>query len=289
MAQATSPLIIIGMHRSGTSMLTRMLQELGLFIGHKLLPFDLYESTFFVTLNEWLLAQANASWDNTYNYQFTDDVFEDEAREILLKELKGKKRKDFLGKHKLSDIRNLDIPWAWKDPRSTITIDLWKSVFPKAKILHIYRNPIDVAASLAKREADLRSSRKLTFLVRILRFLNYKATQNLSLRAMHIEEGVKLWEEYVRKAFSLDERYGSDIYHLKYEDFLEAPMDYLPDIATFTGLEANQKSMETLVKNVNSNRKYAFLSDPKLLAEYKKIQTNALVQKLNYDKIIHER
>ncbi|MCS5697200.1 sulfotransferase [Desulfofundulus thermocisternus] len=29
------PIIIIGMHRSGTNMLTRMLEELGLFVGER--------------------------------------------------------------------------------------------------------------------------------------------------------------------------------------------------------------------------------------------------------------
>ena len=54
-------------------MLTGFLEELGLFVGHKQLPFDLHEATFFVQLNEWILYQANASWDNIYNYQFVDE------------------------------------------------------------------------------------------------------------------------------------------------------------------------------------------------------------------------
>ena len=286
MGTPKAPVIIIGMHRSGTSMLTKLLQELGLFIGHKLLPFDLYESAYFVSLNEWLLAQANASWDNTYNYQFTDKIFEEQAKEVLLTELQGKKRKDYLGKHKFSDIRKLDIPWAWKDPRSTITMDLWKSIFPTARILHIYRNPIDVAASLSKREASLRASRKLTYLVRILRFLNYNATQNLSLRVMQVEEGVKLWEEYVSVAFSMDEKYGSDIYHLRYEDFLEAPMSYLPDIARFAGLDVQMDQMMKLTHEINAGRKFAFIHDPELIELYRTVQNNRWVQQLGYGEIL---
>ncbi len=286
MATPKPPVIIIGMHRSGTSMLTNLLNQLGLFIGDKLLPFDLYEASFFVTLNEWLLTQANASWDNTYNYQFIDEIFMKQARDIVINEFKGKKRKDFLGKHKFNDIRKLDIPWAWKDPRSTITIDLWKSIFPEAKLLHIYRNPVDVAASLSKREKDIRESKKITYLVKVLRFMNYKATQNLSLRVMHVEEGIKLWEEYVSQAFSLDEKYGDDIYHLRYEDFLGEPMRYLPEVTEFAGISPTKEKMEEMVKDVNPDRKFAFIKKPELVEIYESVKDNEWIQKLGYGDIV---
>jgi len=48
-----SPIIIIGMSRSGTSMLTRMLDELGLFVGKKLTKN--HEALFFRKINDWLL------------------------------------------------------------------------------------------------------------------------------------------------------------------------------------------------------------------------------------------
>ncbi len=283
---AKPPVIIIGMHRSGTSMLTHTLQQLGLFIGHKLLPFDLYEASFFVNLNEWLLHQLNASWDNTYNFQFADDIFKQQAIDILVKELKGKKRKDFLGKNKLGDIRKLNIPWAWKDPRTTITIDLWKEIFPEAKILHIYRNPLDVAASLSKREYEVRESKKLAYIVKVMRFLDYKATQNLSLRVMHVEEGVKLWEEYVSKAFSLEDKYGQDMYHLRYESYLEDPMKYLPEVVAFVGISPSQDEMKEVVKGVDASRKFAFIKKPELVEIYKNVQDNPWIQKLEYGDIV---
>jgi hypothetical protein len=274
------------MHRSGTSMLTRILKEAGLFIGHKLLPFKLYESAYFVALNEWLLQQANASWDNTYNYQFTDEIFMAQAREAIIRELKGKRKKDFLGRHKVKDIRDLDVPWGWKDPRTTITIDLWKSVFPDARILHIYRNPVDVAVSLSKREAEIRLSKKLVYTLKIMRFLDYKATQNLSLRVMHPEEGIKLWEEYVSKAFSLDDKYAGDVYHLRYEDFLDDPMAFLPAVADFAGIAASGEELKGLVKQINPDRKYAFKDDAALVKLYRSIRDNALVQRAGYGQIV---
>ncbi len=56
------PIIFTGMHRSGTSMIGRMLEELGLFVG--LRKDENNEALFFQEMNEWLLHQCGASWDD---------------------------------------------------------------------------------------------------------------------------------------------------------------------------------------------------------------------------------
>ena len=64
------PVIFIGMHRSGTSMLGRLLEELGMFFGS--LKDENNEALFFQDLNEWLLGQCGGRWDNpaTFNKYF---------------------------------------------------------------------------------------------------------------------------------------------------------------------------------------------------------------------------
>ena len=42
-------------------------------------------------------------------------------------------------------------PWGWKDPRNTFTLDRWMDLFPKARIVHVIRNGMDVALSLNMR------------------------------------------------------------------------------------------------------------------------------------------
>jgi hypothetical protein len=56
------PIVIIGMHRSGTSMVTRMLESLGLFVGAR--KDSNCEARFFQRINRWLLDQTGSSWDN---------------------------------------------------------------------------------------------------------------------------------------------------------------------------------------------------------------------------------
>ena len=60
--KSATPIIIVGMHRSGTSMLTRMLEECGVFWGDKKDEYN--ESVFFQSINERLFNVAKATWDN---------------------------------------------------------------------------------------------------------------------------------------------------------------------------------------------------------------------------------
>ncbi len=63
-----SPIIVVGMHRSGTTMLVRQLEALGLFMGSK--KESNYESTFFLNINRWLMTQTGGAWDNPQSIHY---------------------------------------------------------------------------------------------------------------------------------------------------------------------------------------------------------------------------
>jgi hypothetical protein len=56
-----SPLIVIGMHRSGTSLVTQILARAGVFLGSDRNSHD--ESYFFRGLNDLVFRAAHAEWD----------------------------------------------------------------------------------------------------------------------------------------------------------------------------------------------------------------------------------
>ena len=57
-----TPIIIIGMHRSGTTMLSKILENSGVFLGNNK---DINnEALFFQKINTWFMRQVYASWDN---------------------------------------------------------------------------------------------------------------------------------------------------------------------------------------------------------------------------------
>src|SRR6266542_1734486 len=73
-ARMSPPLIVIGMHRSGTSVVAQMLDRLGVYMGPQLglpgverhasaQPEVLAEAPQFLALNERLLGRAGATWD----------------------------------------------------------------------------------------------------------------------------------------------------------------------------------------------------------------------------------
>ncbi|WP_297444278.1 sulfotransferase [Desulfurobacterium sp.] len=186
--------IIIGMHRSGTSMLSRILGKLGIFMGWKKEQNN--EALFFLRFNDWVLKQAHASWDNPYNYTLAGPDFRELMTELANKYIKSIRRVQYLGFpdfFKYRSLKELDFPWGWKDPRNTFTLDIWLKVFPNAKIIHIYRNPIDVAESLRKRTLKYRKNFEWNFKknVKLLLTRGYIGYGN-SVRVENILEGIKL-------------------------------------------------------------------------------------------------
>ena len=286
---ALAPVIIVGMHRSGTTMLARLLEELGLFQGQH--TSHNHEALYFEQINDWLFRQANASWDNPSNFRFINGHFKSVAIDVIGRYLRGIRRVDFLGCRRAlryADIRDLDIPWGWKDPKNTFTVGIWKDIFPTAKILHIYRNPVDVAESLRSREQKLNKEFRVPFSKRVKDFIALRRHifPSLSFRIQDIRQGVWLWEEYVAEALSFGQRFKSDTLHVKYESFLDAPERILEDVLSFVGLQSKNGAISDVVRRVRADRKYVFAAKPELLELYHEVKNGALMRSLGYDTIV---
>ena len=61
MRELTPPIVIAGMHRSGTGLLVDLLSKCGGFFGARLDPNR--EDFFFLLRNEWVMRRAGGSWD----------------------------------------------------------------------------------------------------------------------------------------------------------------------------------------------------------------------------------
>ena len=137
---------IAGMHRSGTSMIARMLNLCGLDLGETqdLLPAQpdnpegFWENHKFVAINEAILTSLGGSWDmppdpdSISNRQQDLAFLEEQARNLI---------DEFVGK----------IFWGWKDPRNSLTFPFWQRLIPDLKIVICLRNPIEVSQSLVRR------------------------------------------------------------------------------------------------------------------------------------------
>ncbi len=103
---------------------------------------------------------------------------------------------------------------------------------------------------------------------------------------MDIYEGVKLWKEYISKIFEAEKEYNLNIIHVKYEDFLEAPFENIKKILDKLGIHYNENKIKQVIKDIDSQRKYAFLSNKELIKVYESVREDRILFKLGYHKIL---
>ncbi|MGG6294561.1 glycosyltransferase [Leptolyngbya sp. AN02str] len=166
-ANTKQAIFILGMHRSGTSALTRVLNLCGAFLPDKLMPpkqnnneTGFWEPADLVHFNEEVLRSANSAWDDYTD--FPERWFGSEAAAKLhAKALK------------LVTSNFQDHPlFVIKDPRVCRLVPFWTHVVHEygAEPLFILpiRNPLEVAASLEKRDGFLVSKSVLLWLQHFL-------------------------------------------------------------------------------------------------------------------------
>lgn len=279
-----SPVIILGMHRSGTTMITKMLENLGLFVGAEKEVNN--EALFFWKINNWIFDLHTATSEKPYNLRYKNPGCEKVILESLEHFILSDKRKEYLGKHSsvFKNIKDVNFPYGWKDPKNTFTIDFWSAVFPNPKIIHIYRNPIDSVSSYIERDLELKNKFEWNWKKKLKR--NFLISKNFheNFRLTSIEEGYELWEEYVTKALSLKNKFP-DYLEIKYEDFLENSFENLKTLSKFCGLSITDEQLQKEISSINSERAFAFLTNEKYAEIYQKIKIKPLVQQLGYDKL----
>ena len=267
-----APVIFVGMHRSGTSLVGRLLEELGLFVGKG--KDENNEAIFFQALNSWLLAQCGSRWDNPgqigelWQHEQAMELIEDYVRFMMA----SPRAIDFLGVRGYllnRSIVNHRHPWGWKDPRNTFTLPLWLRLFPRAKVVCIERHGVDVAQSLVTREArgEVRAREKY----RRYKYLTWIRPKRggfmESARCATLEGAFSLWQEYQAEVDRLAGEVSSDrIIRVRYESLLASPESSLRELADFCGLVAEPEAIEKACRGVNADRAFAYAADPELVA-----------------------
>jgi GT2 family glycosyltransferase/glycosyltransferase involved in cell wall biosynthesis len=149
-AAARTAIVVLGMHRSGTSALTRVLSLLGADLPSNLMapaeldnPTGFWESLDVYRLNEEILQSAGSSWDDW-----------------------GQVNPDWFRSAKLGDFRERALQmivrefassplFVLKDPRICRLLPFWLDALQDASVeprcILIVRNPLEVASSLKRR------------------------------------------------------------------------------------------------------------------------------------------
>lgn len=238
------------------------------------------ESIFFQDINKLLFRLAGASWDNPYNLKFIDEFFLTNAIKIINTRLTSFSKIKYFGLKRFHSFHSIGMPWGWKDPRTTFLIRIWGEIFPERKIIHVYRNPFDIANSLRKRQKQLQEKYQygLKEKIKAKYFLN-RISLGSTYRCLDIDEGIHLWKNYVETSLQIKH----NIIHIKYEDLLTDPENEFDKIIEFLNLKISAEDLKNVAGKINFGRKFAFRNDPYLLNKFENYRNDPLIEKLGYN------
>jgi hypothetical protein len=192
---------VLGMHRSGTSLVARALHVLGLDLGpeeHLMRPSSdnptgHWESRPVKEINDEILSRLGGSWSEppalAPGWERSPELAElrQRARELIEADFSAADR------------------WGFKDPRTCLTAPFWQRILGPMRYVICFRNPLDVAASLTARSDDW----------------------------VPFEQGVELWLTYVRAALAAT--VGHERQLVFYEDLMADPTPVVGRLARFIG------------------------------------------------------
>jgi len=213
-----TPVVICGMHRSGTSLITQILHDCGLYLGpeDQFLETRLYDNPTgywefapIMKFSDRLLREIGASWKDIaplFSETWLDEIsLEEKQREA---------------EESLAPLFNQGSAWGWKDPRTTVLLPFWKTCFPEIKLVVCVRNPLEVAYSLSKRV----------------------------ISHVDFEPGLKLWREYY-EILQRDLSNGHTLF-VHYERLFHSPKEEISRLCDFAGLSLDGEKMSSAIARI---------------------------------------
>lgn len=261
------PVIILGMHRSGTTMLVRCALMMGVEMGRELSVNA--ESLTFQRINRCIFDSLAGRWDNVspvVSCLASDEVVRRETRDAHRRLLHDYGIFSHFGR--TGWVRLLaGHRWGWKDPRNCITLPIWLELFPDARVVHVVRNGVDAAISLHRRETR-RNTRE----------------RDYSSGCQDFTACFLLWEEYVRAGRLFSSRLPAKQYlELRYEEMLRSPMEQLTRVTEFLNKNVGRRVLQSAADDIDSSRLDNSLYRRQYAAEIAELPASQLMHELGYD------
>ena len=261
-----NPVVVVGMHRSGTSLVSRILDDCGVMMGKDLQ--EDHESIFFISLNEWIYGNAGASWERPGALSELTNLppAMEAVEEYVRKRLSSRSSRKYSGKLLKNGLFDLDERWGWKDPRNGPTLPLWRSIWPDMKVIHVIRHGVDVAASLKTRnsahwEGDVSRFKKW------LPTYSWRSSKSPIMRGQRsstLEGGLSFWSEQLEIESEILAPI-EDKHVVRYEELLSSPRDSITKILEYISIEITEEKLTLIEETINPSRAFAFMNNPELL------------------------
>ena len=202
--------VILGMHRGGTSALAGVVRLLGFDAGAEdelIGATDAnrrghWEVAALSEFNERLLRELGGRWAGP-------PVITEQQLESLAAGEWGRRARE------LFDRLLGGTEWVWKDPRLCLLLPFWRAVLDEPfRIVATTRPPVDIARSLERRDG------------------------------FSLAYGLALWERYQRSAVQAVT--DLDLHVVTFSDLIERPDDAVDRLAGFLGVDATEARTEIL-------------------------------------------
>jgi hypothetical protein len=184
---------VLGMHRSGSSLLTQVLAGNGYELGPKLVdasptnPMGHYEDRFVVDTNKRLLRAFGGTWDRPPD--LPDGWLDAPAVQRELAHARGYRR-DEVGRHQR---------FVFKDPRTSLVLPFWQEAFGEMAYAVTFRGRSDVVRSVVGRQQQWLAPDRWFW--RLQRNTAHRLRRAYEpLRPIDPERASRLWDRYYAPA-----------------------------------------------------------------------------------------
>lgn len=251
-------LIVLGMHRSGTSLVSSWLSACGLNLGDRLMGGNKYnlnghfEDLDFHDIHEEIFKENNIKYGGL---QKIDNLHVSEYHQEKIKHIT-------LLKKSLRD------QWGWKEPRTNIFLDFYRDFLPEANYLVLYRKPEIVVDSLLRRETAelLRRLKKIDK----IKFLYYTRIAKESLYKKvsykNKENYTECWKQHNQKIIKHLEQINPNNYKIVDIDALCKNSDSVLDWLNKKGFELKSIDFNDVFDSKQLNRTTKTIEIP--ISEY---------------------
>jgi hypothetical protein len=200
--------VVLGLARSGTSVVTAILGAIGVEMGSSIYdkanPLGSFEDTDFAELHQQLF-EFTGSDKNYWNPPSAEDI-------LNLKEQWASRIQEIIAqKSKKNKI------WGWKHPRTVLTIELFLPHLRNPHFVTVFRNPLGIAKS------------------------SVEHTKNYKLGRVDLLPALKLTSFYYSEMFKALERHPDvPTISVAFEEVVTQPIQEAKRLADFLGVELTE-------------------------------------------------